>query len=56
MPGRGPRRRLRPRVPRNHAGVNPGPTLYEQLGFTYLTQSLGDSGHFGCQLWMIRAV
>lgn len=30
--------------------------LYEQLGFTYLTQPLGDSGHFGCQLWMIRAV
>jgi putative acetyltransferase len=30
--------------------------LYEKLGFTYLDQALGDSGHFGCQLWMIRAV
>ena len=30
--------------------------LYEQLGFTYLPQPLGDSGHFGCQLWMLRVV
>ncbi|RYY16080.1 MAG: GNAT family N-acetyltransferase [Cytophagaceae bacterium] len=30
--------------------------LYEKLGFTYLNQALGESGHFGCQLWMIRAV
>ncbi len=30
--------------------------LYERLGFTYLKESLGDSGHFGCQIWMIRAV
>lgn len=30
--------------------------LYERLGFTYLTTPLGDSGHFGCQIWMIRAV
>ncbi|TDN38231.1 GNAT family N-acetyltransferase [Hymenobacter sp. UV11] len=30
--------------------------LYERLGFTYLTNSLGDSGHFGCQIWMIRSV
>lgn len=30
--------------------------LYEKLGFTYLLKSLGNSGHFGCQLWMIRAV
>ncbi len=30
--------------------------LYEKLGFTYLPQPLGDSGHFGCQLWMLRAV
>lgn len=30
--------------------------LYEQLGFTYLPQALGNSGHFGCQVWMIRAV
>ena len=30
--------------------------LYEKLGFTYLDHALGDSGHFGCQLWMIKAV
>ncbi len=30
--------------------------LYEKLGFTYLDHALGESGHFGCQLWMIRAV
>jgi putative acetyltransferase len=30
--------------------------LYERLGFTYLTEPLGNSGHFGCQIWMIRAV
>lgn len=30
--------------------------LYEKLGFTYLTEALGSSGHFGCQIWMIRAV
>ncbi len=30
--------------------------LYEKLGFGYLDHALGESGHFGCQLWMIRAV
>lgn len=30
--------------------------LYERLGFTYLSQALGNSGHFGCQIWMIKAV
>ena len=30
--------------------------LYERLGFTYLSEALGNSGHFGCQIWMIRAV
>jgi len=30
--------------------------LYERLGFSYLSAPLGDSGHFGCQIWMIRAV
>ncbi len=30
--------------------------LYERLGFTYLPEALGNSGHFGCQIWMIRAV
>ena len=30
--------------------------LYERLGFRYLPEALGNSGHFGCQIWMIRAV
>jgi putative acetyltransferase len=30
--------------------------LYENLGFTYLPAALGNSGHFGCQIWMIKSV
>ena len=30
--------------------------LYERLGFTYLSAPLGSSGHFGCQIWMIKSV
>ena len=28
--------------------------LYEKTGFTYLTGPMGQSGHFGCDLWMIK--
>lgn len=28
--------------------------LYEKAGFTYLTGPLGNSGHFGCDLWMVK--
>jgi putative acetyltransferase len=28
--------------------------LYEKLGFTYLNGPLGNSGHFGCDIWMIK--
>ena len=28
--------------------------LYEGAGFTYLPGPLGQSGHFGCDLWMIK--
>ncbi len=28
--------------------------VYEKFGFTYLNVPLGNSGHFGCELWMIR--
>ncbi len=28
--------------------------LYEKLGFTYLDGSMGNSGHNGCSLWMIK--
>ena len=29
-------------------------TLYEKFGFTYLKQPLGNSGHTGCDIWMIK--
>jgi len=28
--------------------------LYEQLGFKYLQGPLGNSGHFGCDIWMLK--
>lgn len=28
--------------------------LYEQLGFYYLKGALGRSGHFGCDIWMMK--
>jgi putative acetyltransferase len=30
--------------------------LYEQCGFKYLQCSLGNSGHFGCDLWMLKTL
>ena len=27
---------------------------YEKLGFEYLDHSMGNSGHFGCDLWMLK--
>jgi putative acetyltransferase len=29
-------------------------TVYEKFGFEYLDHALGNSGHFGCELWMIK--
>lgn len=28
--------------------------LYEKMGFSYLQQALGASGHFGCNVWMAK--
>lgn len=28
--------------------------LYEKFGFTYLTAAQGNSGHCGCDIWMIK--
>jgi putative acetyltransferase len=28
--------------------------MYEKLGFTYLTAPQGNSGHCGCDIWMIK--
>ncbi len=30
--------------------------VYEQLGFSYLTQPMGNSGHNGCDIWMIKDI
>lgn len=29
-------------------------SLYERYGFTYLTAPLGESGHFACNVWMLK--
>lgn len=29
-------------------------SIYEKQGFKYLTQPLGNSGHSGCNLWMLK--
>lgn len=28
--------------------------MYEKYGFTYLTGAQGNSGHTGCDVWMIK--
>lgn len=30
--------------------------VYEKLGFSYLDAPMGNSGHFGCQRWMILQI
>ena len=30
--------------------------MYEKLGFTYRTKSMGNSGHTGCGVWMIKEI
>lgn len=29
---------------------------YEKFGFTYLDKPLGETGHFGCDLWMLKSL
>jgi putative acetyltransferase len=29
-------------------------SVYEKFGFTYLDGPLGNTGHFGCDIWMIK--
>lgn len=29
-------------------------SVYEQFGFKYLKQPLGNTGHFGCSVWMLK--
>jgi putative acetyltransferase len=30
--------------------------LYEKCDFKYLNKALGDSGHFGCAIWMMKTL
>ncbi len=30
--------------------------VYERLGFQYLNGPMGNSGHFGCPLWMLKEI
>jgi putative acetyltransferase len=30
--------------------------MYKKFGFTYLTNPLGNSGHFGCNIWMQKQI
>jgi putative acetyltransferase len=30
--------------------------VYEKFGFTYLDGPLGNTGHFGCDVWMIKSL
>lgn len=34
--------------------LNQAVSLYERLGFKKLCNSMGDSGHFGCDIWMVK--
>lgn len=34
--------------------LNKAISLYERAGFRFTSSSLGNSGHFGCTIWMIR--
>ena len=31
-------------------------SVYEKFGFSYLKKSLGNSGHSGCNIWMIKEI
>jgi putative acetyltransferase len=30
--------------------------MYKKFGFKYLTNPLGNSGHFGCNIWMLKQI
>ena len=30
--------------------------FYEKFGFSYLEKPLGDTGHFGCSVWMLKSL
>jgi putative acetyltransferase len=38
------------------AELNVAIPLYEKLGYRYTEQSMGESGHFGCEIRMLKAL
>ncbi|HRH48223.1 MAG TPA: GNAT family N-acetyltransferase [Panacibacter sp.] len=34
--------------------LNTAVGLYEKMGFKYLNGPMGNSGHFGCDIWMLK--
>lgn len=34
--------------------LNQAVSLYERLGFEKLCNAMGNSGHFGCDIWMVK--
>jgi putative acetyltransferase len=36
--------------------LNQAVSLYEKLGFERQCNALGNSGHFGCDIWMVKAL
>ena len=31
-------------------------SLYEKAGFKFIKGPLGNSGHFGCKIWMLKEI
>lgn len=36
--------------------LNQAVNMYHALGFKSLCQAMGNSGHFGCDIWMVKAL
>ena len=36
--------------------LNQAVILYEKLGFEHQCNALGNSGHFGCNIWMVKVL
>jgi putative acetyltransferase len=36
--------------------LRPAVSLYEHLGFQHVCTPLGQSGHFGCTIWMVKSL
>jgi putative acetyltransferase len=36
--------------------LKPALKVYERMGFVYLDGPMGNSGHFGCPLWMLKKI